>query len=73
MYLLDSWEFDSNTGEWNGRFMVNVTDNFGLDDDDAEQFQYIPGFVAWWALQHRRGWHPFVTDIWFVVRLSGKI
>ena len=73
MHLLDSWELDPATGEWNGRFMVNVTDNFGLDDDDARDYQYVPGFVAWWALQHRRGWHPFVTDIWFVVRLSGKI
>lgn len=72
-YLLDSWDFDSTTGAWEGYFMVNLVDHFGLDDDDAVDYQYSPGFVSWWALQYRKGWHPFKTDIWFVVQLGGNI
>lgn len=74
---LDSYSFNAESGEWDCYFVVNVIDNFGLDDGDVIEFQnYIPGgngFVAWWTLQHRYGWAPFRTDIWFVVRLSGQI
>ncbi len=73
VYRLDSYTFDPQTGKWDCYFLVNVVDHFGLDDDDAVDTQYLPGFVAWWALQHRRGWWPFRTDIWFVAHLSGDI
>jgi hypothetical protein len=77
VYRLDSYNYDTQTGEWDCHFLVNVIDHFGLDDDDVIDFQnHFPGgngFIAWWALQHRYGWAPFRTDIWFVVHLGGKI
>ena len=73
VYRLDSYTIDPQTGKWDCYFLVNVVDHFGLDDDDAVDTQYLLGFVAWWALQHRRGWWPFRTDIWFVAHLSGDI
>ncbi|MCB0638660.1 MAG: hypothetical protein KDC54_18645, partial [Lewinella sp.] len=58
-------------------FVINVIDHFGLDDGDVIQYQdHFPGgngFIGWWTLQHRYGWAPFRTDIWFVVRLGGQI
>jgi len=77
VYRLDSYNYDEQTGEWDCFFLVNVIDHFGLDDGDVIEFQnHFPGgngFIAWWALQHRYGWAPFKTDIWFVVHLGGKI
>jgi len=77
VFRLGSYNFNPQTGQWNGHFLVNVVDHFGLDDGDVIDFQnHFPGgagFVSWWALQHRRGWWPFRTDIWFVVQLSGQI
>lgn len=77
VFSLDSYNFNSETGEWDCYFVINVIDHFGLDDGDVIEFQdYTPGgngFIAWWTLQHRYGWAPFRTDIWFVVRLGGQI
>jgi hypothetical protein len=31
------------------------------------------GFVAWWALQHKRDYKPFLTKIYVTEKLNGKI
>ncbi len=74
VFRLDSYNFDQQTGEWNCRFIINVKDHFGLDDNDVRDFQWHhAGFISWWMLQKIHAQAPFITDIWFVVQISGKI
>ncbi|GAB4498946.1 MAG: hypothetical protein OHK0019_35250 [Saprospiraceae bacterium] len=73
----DQYDFDPVSGAWEAVIRVNVTDNFGLDDGDVIEFwDHFPGgtgFVSWWILQHRKNYWPFMTDLWFSVKIKGNI
>jgi hypothetical protein len=52
--------------EPNGKWQLTVTmivyDHFGLDKPDVLKFSLLaPNFSAWWTLQHKRGYTPFIT------------
>jgi hypothetical protein len=50
------------------------SDQFGLDKGDVLNFQVKePGFVAWWTLQFKRDYKPFLTKIYVTRKLKGKI
>jgi hypothetical protein len=71
---LGGYDFNADTGIWSASFYFEVTDNFGLDKTDVIKFQgRHPGFAAWWALHHRRGYTPFRVRITLQARLQGKI
>jgi hypothetical protein len=73
----DQYDFDPVSGAWEAVIRVNVTDNFGVDDGDVTEFWNHfpggPGFVSWWVLQHRKNYWPFMTDLWFSVKIKGNI
>lgn len=71
-YIINhQYDFNPTSGVWEAVLTVNVTDNFGIDDGDIIDFwNHFPGgagFVAWWILQHRKNYWPFMTDLWFLV------
>lgn len=81
-----NYSFDPNTGNWEGEFWFNVTDNFGLDKHDALEYQPFShnigigdikighlGFPAWWRLQRQKNKVPFITDIRICAKIKGKI
>lgn len=39
-------------GKYTGKLKYTFRDNFGLDADDWKEFSKIPGFNAWYVLQH---------------------
>ncbi len=51
--------------EPNGKWQLTVTmivyDHFGLDKPDVLKFPLASNFAAWWTLQHKRGYKPFIT------------
>jgi hypothetical protein len=83
-YHIQSFNIDT-LGNWEGTFYVETIDHFGLDDADPEKFLVIKGlnlgmfqnlhsgFAAWWILQHKKAYRPFITKLRFVTRLKGKI
>lgn len=77
IYLIPgSYIYDANTKVWRGRFTFVVTDHFGLDKQDAIDYQWLPlgdGFSAWWRLQHTRGYKPFRTRIIISADIQGKL
>ncbi len=77
IYLVPgSYIYDANTKVWRGRFTFVVTDHFGLDKQDAIDYQWFPlgnGFSAWWRLQHTRGYKPFRTRIIVSADIQGKL
>ena len=61
-------------GIWAGDFFFEITDHFGLDKPDVIKFQDArEGFAAWWILQHKKAYRPFITKLRFVTLLKGKI
>ncbi|MEO1624416.1 MAG: DUF3289 family protein [Bacteroidota bacterium] len=71
--LLD-YQYDSNTGDWEGEFYFEIIDHFGLDKADALKYQWWhSGFAAWWILQHKRGYVPFRTVMRINARVKGNI
>lgn len=67
-YIIDS------NGNWEAEVVFEITDHFGLDKNDVLTYQaYHRGFVAWWALQHKRDYKPFLTNIYVTRKLKGKI
>lgn len=78
VYIINhQYDFNPTSGVWEAVIRVNVTDNFGIDDGDVTEFwNHFPGgagFVAWWILQHRKNYWPFMTDLWFLVKIKGDI
>ncbi|MFQ6610404.1 MAG: DUF3289 family protein, partial [Fidelibacterota bacterium] len=71
--LLD-FNLNSSTGEWEGTFFFEITDHFGLDKKDALKYQTKhSGFAAWWLLQHKRDYRPFMTKVWVTATLKGDM
>ena len=74
--VLDSYNYNETTKEWEATFKFIVMDHFGLDKHDALTYQAYPGgsgFAAWWRLQHTRGYKPFVTKVWFKATIKGNL
>jgi len=51
-------------GKPHGELEFHFYDHFGLDYPDIEKFDYDI-FIAWFILQHFRGYKPFITSIKF--------
>jgi hypothetical protein len=71
-----SYAYDSQSKEWDARFIFVVTDHFGLDTPDVLKYQMKvlgSGFAAWWRLQHTRGYKPFRTRIIVDAVIKGKL
>ncbi|GAF05999.1 hypothetical protein JCM21142_134766 [Saccharicrinis fermentans DSM 9555 = JCM 21142] len=69
-------QFDNDNYKIN--YEVTLWDHFGLDITDIEDIpNTIPvakeAFAAWFALQHLRGYKPFVTKITFTKEFEGNI
>jgi hypothetical protein len=59
---------------WSASVEVTLTDNFGLDINDARVYQgKHSGFAAWYILQHKRGYVPFVTKIVIKSSIGGRL
>lgn len=83
-YYLQGFNIDVN-GNWNATFYVEAIDHFGLDNEDPNHtfrfkgikvaiYQHLHiGFAAWWVLQHKKSYRPFVTKIRIGVELNGNI
>ena len=51
-----------------------MEDGFGLDVHDVDSKGGLhPGFMAWWLLQHTRGYKPFTTKMEVTTTISGNI
>jgi hypothetical protein len=71
--MMYDYTIDSN-GNWEAEVVFEITDHFGLDKNDVLTYQTTHrGFVAWWALQHKRDYKPFLTKIYVTRKLKGKI
>jgi hypothetical protein len=71
--MLYDYTIDSN-GNWEAEFVFEITDHWGMDKPDVLKFQNANvGFVAWWVLQHKRDYKPFLTKIYVTRKLKGKI
>lgn len=57
--------------------IVEILDHFGVDLKDIEEkqddFKYGVGFTAWWILQHRKGYKPFITQVNIKCKISGVL
>jgi hypothetical protein len=74
VYQLTDFQINLSTGDWSGSFYFDVTDHFGLDREDAIEYQGTnDGFAAWWLLQHVRGYVPFKAKIRIVAKIKGDI
>ena len=64
----------SSSGNWTAYITLTITDHFGLDKNDAIQYQsYHLGFPSWWILQHLKGYKPFKTIITVRKVIKGKL
>ena len=73
IHMLDDFTVDVNTGEWEGTFIFNISDNFGLDHPDVLSFQSRnDGFAAWYVLQHDRNYVPMRTKFYISYKMSGN-
>jgi hypothetical protein len=63
---------------------LDIRDDFGIDRCDIRsaidklkkrklgyQLPY-KGFIAWWILQHQRGFKPFINKMSFAYDISGE-
>jgi len=69
-------EFDNDN--YKIKYEVTLWDHFGLDITDIEDIpNTVPlakeAFAAWFALQHLRGYKPFITKITFTKEFEGNI
>ncbi|WP_282038723.1 DUF3289 family protein [Saccharicrinis aurantiacus] len=69
-------EFDNDN--YKMKYEVTLWDHFGLDITDIEDIpNTVPlakeAFAAWFALQHLRGYKPFITKITFNKEFNGNI
>lgn len=67
---LDNFEVSSD-GKWNADVTVTIHDHFGLDKNDALEYQeWHQGFPSWWILQHMRSYRPFETVVNVKMRIT---
>ena len=61
--------------EYTLSYKVVLYDHFGLDIPDlrVEAYYAVPGFRAWFVLQHLRNFQPFITRVEFDKTLKGNI
>ena len=61
--------------EYTVSYKVVLYDHFGLDIPDLRVKSYyaLPGFRAWFVLQHFRNFRPFVTRVAFDKTLTGNV
>lgn len=58
---LEDFHIDAN-GKRIAFVTVTIHDHFGLDKNDALNYQNdSSGFASWWVLQHKRAYVPFET------------
>lgn len=61
-------------GRYSLEYRVTLWDHFGLNYGDLKiSRELIDGFVAWFILQHFRGYKPFITKITFTKTMFGKL
>lgn len=69
--------YENVNGSYNCALQFTLYDHFGLDQEDVETYGYIGGFRYWYVLQHYDGFNkaykPFLTNISFVISISGDI
>jgi hypothetical protein len=69
---LDGFRISSD-GKRTAILTLIIHDHFGLDKNDALNYQDEPivgeGFAAWWILQHKRAYKPFET----IVKVKKKL
>ncbi|MBK7510672.1 MAG: DUF3289 family protein [Chloracidobacterium sp.] len=72
-------EFSSNDGKnFKVVYKVVLYDHFGLDKPDVDPQEHplyyaIPGFRAWFVLQHLRNFKPFITRVEFERSFVGNV
>jgi|GEM_PF-1337441 len=70
---LENYELSSD-GTWYADVTVKIHDHFGLDKNDALEYQeWHQGFPSWWILQHMRDYRPFETVSTVRMRISGSL
>ena len=70
---LKNYSLDAN-GNWEAELIIEITDHFGMDKKDALNYQgKHGGFGAWWTLQHKRNYKPFITKIYVAKKINGKL
>ena len=57
-------KFEVNGNNYEMKLNYVYYDHFGLDYPDIQKFDYDI-FIAWFILQHFRGYKPFITSIKF--------
>jgi hypothetical protein len=63
---LTGFSINAATHKWTAKLNITIKDHFGLDKEDALEYQNShAGFAAWWLLQHTRGHKPFETVVQF--------
>lgn len=68
-----NYSLDAN-GNWEAELIIEITDHFGMDKNDALNYQgKHGGFGAWWTLQHKRNYKPFITKIYVTQKINGKL
>ncbi|HRN56501.1 MAG TPA: DUF3289 family protein [Agriterribacter sp.] len=75
VYLL-KYTFYPETQKYHATFRVDLYDDFGVSLEDVTSKWYAPhynGLMAWWILQHRRGYRPFVTKLSFTFTTSQSL
>lgn len=63
-YKISLTEYYLKNDEPQGKLQFDFYDHFGLDFPDIEKFDYDI-FMAWFVLQHFRGYKPFITKVSF--------
>jgi hypothetical protein len=70
---LDNFEIDG-FGNWSADITITIHDHFGLDRNDALNYQqFHEGFPSWWLLQHTRDYIPFETIVIVRKKISSTI
>ena len=72
---LENMSVNTTAKTWSATIYVDVLDHFGLDDDDISGRNLwrrcIPGFGAWWTLQHKRDYMPFRSVLRIKTNING--
>jgi hypothetical protein len=74
--IITEYELNECTKKYNGRYQVTLWDHFGLDAGDIDWNKpagCFDGFMAWFILQHFRGYRPFITRMTFNKSFKGDL
>ncbi|NRS90695.1 hypothetical protein HNQ02_003642 [Flavobacterium sp. 7E] len=63
-YQINLTEYSMENNEPHGKIQFDFYDHFGLDFPDIEKYDQDI-FIAWFVLQHFKGYKPFITKISF--------